>query len=362
MNYDFSDIEPFSDSQLPEAARFIEQHPNFEAMIGGLPESIDRQTLLNNIKSVTTIDEWQRKIMIPIMETLMRSTTTQVTIDGLNKLDPNQSYLFVSNHRDIVLDAAILDVLFVRNGFPTAELSFGDNLIANDFVFTIAKINKMFPIHRSGSKREQYLGLMKTSAYIHHVIKEKHSSVWIAQRNGRTKDGNDRTEQGLIKMFSLSGDPDFVKCMGSLNIVPVALSYEIEPCADLKVKENYIKLTEGHYEKAKDEDMRSIITGALQPKGALHYQICDPITPQELAECQQQALDGDKNAPFLALTKLIDHRIHQGYHLFQSNIDAYNQLMATNALGEQDSLLSLERMKLLMYAYPVINKHKQQSK
>ncbi len=361
MQYDFSDIEPFSDSQIPEAARFIEQHPNFEALLGGLPQSIDRHTLLNNIRNVTTVDEWQRKIMIPIMETVMRSTTTQVTIDGLDKLDPQQSYLFVSNHRDIVLDAAILDVLFVRHGFPTAEVSFGDNLIANDFVLTIAKTNRMFPIHRSGSKREQYLGLMKTSAYIHHVIKEKHSSVWIAQRNGRTKDGNDRTEQGLMKMFALCSNDDFVSCMGSLHIVPIALSYEIEPCADLKVKENYIRITQGHYEKAKDEDMRSIITGALQPKGALHYQICDPITRLELEDCQRLALDGDKNAPFLALANLIDQRIHQGYHIFPSNLDAYNQLSANNAITDDGtSPLTLDQMKLRMYANPVINQRKAQ--
>lgn len=359
MNIDFSDIEPYDDNHAAEAMQYIEQHPFLDMILDGLKLNVDREQFRAQVRSIRTVEEFQSQYMKMFVEQIMKNTSKGVTIEGLDQLDPTRQYLFISNHRDIVLDAAMLDVIFVQNDFPTCEISFGDNLLSDEFVGQIARCNRMFPIHRTGSKREQYERLIKTSQYIHYAINEKRVSVWIAQRNGRTKDGDDRTEQGLMKMFAMGQSDSFVDCMDSLHIVPIAISYEIEPCAERKVREIYIRQKEGHYEKEKDEDMRSVIEGALQDKGAIHYTICRPIERKELEACAATANDGDKNKPFLSLANLIDSRIHLGYHLHPTNINAYNVLQQWkqfNLIPEEGH--TMEELRMLLYANPVINQKK----
>ena len=359
MDFDFSDIEPFDDKQAAQSIHNIDQHPLLGDILESLHFDIDLDQFRAQLQSIHTVEEFQLRFMQPLVQQIMKTTTNGVTIDGLEQLDPTRQYLFISNHRDIVLDAAVLDVLFVQHDFPTCEISFGDNLMVNEFAIQLARCNRMFPIHRTGSKREQYEALIKTSQYIHYAMKHKRASIWIAQRNGRTKDGNDRTEQGLIKMFTMGQEESFVDCMDSLNIVPLAISYEIEPCAERKIRETFIRQQQGHYEKAKDEDMRSVSEGALQDKGKVHYTVCRPIDREELKACAATANDGDKNAPFLALANLIDQRIHLGYHLHESNLNAYNELqqwMQHNTLHEGHH--SMEELRMLLYANPVINQQR----
>ena len=216
-------------------------------------------------------------VMRPLVYQIVQRSMSSFTYDGLENISADKCYLFVSNHRDITLDAGLLDVALIANGIKTPEIGFGNNLMKNDFMIDLFRLNKMFTIIRDGSRREFYNNSVFLSNYIHHVLFEKGSSVWIAQRNGRTKNGDDRTDQGLLKMFSMAGTGDFEADFNKLNIVPVAISYEYEPCDLMKSVAEYTSST-GIYEKTQHEDVVSIMMGISQQKGDVHLHFCKPIT------------------------------------------------------------------------------------
>ena len=201
-----------------------------------------------------------------------------------------------------------------------------------DFVIDIAKINKMFKIARSGSAKDFYRDSILASEYMRHVINDKKESVWIAQRNGRTKDGDDKTELGVLKMFSLSSDKAFVENFAELNITPIAISYEYEPCDFLKTMELYISSFQ-KYVKEPGEDLRSIIAGIMQQKGKINISVTPSITREELEYCDQF----EKNAKFTHLAEIIDKRIYQNYKLFKNNYIAYDILNGTHTYEDQYS-------------------------
>jgi len=266
------------------------------------------------VECVKSCDEFQMLIMRPLIYQIIKRSMPQFTYEGLEHLEKGKHYLFVSNHRDITLDAALLDYVLLNNGYVSPEVGFGNNLIKNDMIADIFRLNKMFTILRGGTRREFYNNSLYLSSYIHYALFEKGESVWIAQRNGRTKDGDDRTDQGLLKMFSMAGSGDFETEFNRLQIVPVAVSYEYEPCDRAKTVETYVSQS-GIYTKSANEDMLSIMQGILQQKGAGHICICDPITPEEVAHCASL----NKNECFAGLATIIDQRIHQGYKLFKTN-------------------------------------------
>ncbi len=319
--YDFSSIEPYTAEQVPAAIARLAHHPMFRRLAKTMNPNADVDTFASLMECISTCDELQYMIMRPLMFQLMKRSMNKFSVDGLDKLDRTKSYLFVSNHRDITLDAALLDVVFLNNGYKTPEIGFGNNLMQNDFMVDIFRLNKMFTIIRDGSRREFYNNSVFLSNYIRHVLLEKQCSVWIAQRNGRTKDGNDRTDQGLLKMFSMAGNGNFEEDFNLLNIVPVAVSYEFEPCDTMKTLAVYTSLT-GLYVKSPHEDVISIMTGISQQKGDVHISICDPISPGEVARCAALV----KNERFNALAKVIDDRIHSNYKLHKTNYIAYDLL------------------------------------
>lgn len=300
-----------------------------------------------------------------------KTTMHRFSCEGIDQLENDKSYLFVSNHRDITLDAAMLNMLLIRHNLPACEISFGDNLIANPLIADLTRINRMFPIARGGSRREFYEASMHVSQYIRYALNEKHRSVWIAQRNGRTKDGNDHTEPGLIKMLTMAGPSDFMSSIDELNIVPIAVSYEFEPCAKRKVLELQTTLRDGHYQKAPNEDVESVLEGLLQPKGDVHFCFCKPISHEEIASCmtatgtsdipENKTTSGIKNAPYLALAELLDHRIHEGYKLHSTNLEAYNVLKYQGQMmcNSDTSYINFDEVTddllLHLYAKPVEN-------
>ncbi len=261
--FDFSSIEPYSAAEVPVAINRLVQNPMFGRWVRTMNPNIDVASFAAMVECVTTCDEFQFMIMRPLVHQIIKKSMTKFSYSGLDYLDSNKAYLFVSNHRDITLDAALLDSIFLGKQVKTPEVGFGNNLMQNEMIVDIFRLNKMFTIIRDGSRREFYNNSCFLSAYIRHVLTEKHNSVWIAQRNGRTKDGNDHTDQGLLKMFSMAGTGDFEADFNSLQIVPVAVSYEIEPCGRTKALENYVSLN-GIYTKAHNEDMMSIMAGSTQ--------------------------------------------------------------------------------------------------
>jgi glycerol-3-phosphate O-acyltransferase len=290
------------------------------------------------MECITTCDELQYMVMRPLVYQIVKRSMTSFTHSGLENLEKGKPYLFVSNHRDITLDASLLDVVLLSNGFTTPEIGFGNNLMQNEFMVDLFRLNKMFTIIRDGSRREFYNNSVFLSHYISHVLHEKKSSVWIAQRNGRTKDGDDRTDQGLLKMFSMAGTGDFEKDFVNMNIVPVAISYEYEPCDTMKAIATYTSLT-GIYEKSRHEDVLSIVSGISQPKGDVHIHFCEPVSQEEIAQCASY----NKNERFSALAHLMDKRIHNGYKLHPTNYIAADLLNSSARFEEHYSTEQMEK-------------------
>ncbi len=308
----FDDIRPYTDAEIPAAMQRIVAYPEFRAVSGYLFPDRPFDEVAALLTSSRTVEEFQSRFMVPVVEALMAKTTDGVTVEGLEKLDPGQGYLFVSNHRDIVLDAAFLQVLLRRAGLRTSEITFGANLMQGGLVVDFGKSNKMFRVERPStvsSPRAFLTSSVRLSEYIRWTITEKGESVWIAQRNGRTKDGVDATDQGIIKMFSLAGD------ILDLHIVPLAVSYEWEPCDVLKAAELTALERDRYYEKKPGEDLKSILTGITQPKGRVHYTVCDPVTPEDLAPWQ----DLPVNTFCRETAGLIDRRIRAGYKIWPNN-------------------------------------------
>ena len=274
----------------------------------------------NRIRSFKTVREFQHDTMRRVNEQIIARSITDFSVSGLERLSPDKHYLFISNHRDIMLDASLLQYYFVVNGFDTTEITFGANLMMHPVVIDVGKCNKMFKVARPGGDiKEFYRNSMHLSEYIRFTIKEKGQSVWIAQRNGRTKDGIDRTEPALVKMISYSGDrKNPVESLAEMNIVPISISYEWEPCAWMKAREMAMR-EQGPYTKEAGEDTRSIISGITGQKGRVHLSICKPLGHEEL-----EAMNGD----FHKVAQLIDQRIAEAYRLWPNNLIARHMLDA----------------------------------
>lgn len=338
MDFDFSSIEPYNNEEVPKAIARLAHNPMFARLVKTMNPKVDVGSFAALMECITTCDELQYMVMRPLIHQIVQRSAKSFTYSGLEHLKRGEAYLFVSNHRDITLDASLLDVALISNGFKTPEIGFGNNLMKNDFIIDLFRLNKMFTIIRDGSRREFYNNSVFLSNYIHHVLFEKHSSVWIAQRNGRTKNGDDRTDQGLLKMFSMAGTGDFEADFNKLQIVPVAVSYEYEPCDLMKAVAEYTSLT-GIYEKTAHEDMLSIMMGISQQKGDIHLTFCKPITPDEVAQCASLV----KNERFAALAEVIDKRIHKNYKLHKTNYIAADLLKGHAEFDDHYSTAELEK-------------------
>ncbi|MDR3261592.1 MAG: acyltransferase [Tannerella sp.] len=302
-----SAMQRIADSKyLPEIAKFI------------FPEK-ETGEVREMLRQVRTTDEFQAQFMYCFNQAVIDKFTDQFTFDGITHMSTEKRYLFVSNHRDIMLDSSLLQYLLFRNRFRTTEITFGSNLMSSQLLIDIGKSNKMFTVIRGGNLRDFYKNSMHLSEYIRHTITEKKESVWIAQRNGRTKDGNDATDQGIIKMFCMSKPSDPVRAIGELNIIPVAVSYQIEPCDLFKTRELYLSLGGKKYVKQENEDLNSILTGITQPKGNVHISICEPLREQEFSP-----VASPPNEFYKKVASLIDKRIHKGYKLHSNNYIAHD--------------------------------------
>ena len=315
---EFDSIRPFVDEELPAAMQRIVSHPDFPSVAKFIYPNEPVDAVKQRLLAIRTIEEFQLHTMRDIIQRVIRQSITEFTWEGTEYLDPDQSYLFVSNHRDIVLDAFLLQLILDSIGMSPSHITFGANLMQHPLVVDAGKCNKMFRVDRGGSLKSFYHSLKLVSSYIRFVVSDLHESVWIAQRNGRTKDGIDGTEASLVKMFAMSGEEDDLTNLETLNIVPVSVSYEWEPCDSLKAIELSLRQN-GNYQKAPDEDLRSILTGIRQPKGRTHIAINKPITKDDLLSYSRK--DGDF---YKWVASLIDKRIITGYKLFPNNYIAHD--------------------------------------
>ena len=321
----FDDIRPYYPEEIPAAMQRMADSEVVPAIAQYL--EIPADALRERLRSITSLRELQLGLLKEVLETLFRKTTTGFDWSGVENIDEKKPYLFVSNHRDIVLDAMFLQYILNEAGQNTCQITFGSNLMCHPFVIDFGKVNKMFRTERGGTPKEFYNSMMHMSEYMRHVITEVHESVWIAQRNGRTKNGIDATDPAIIKMFGMSRRDNRVVSLAELNIVPVAVSYEWESCDKLKL---YLTKKNGHYEKKPNEDLNSILTGIMQPKGHVHFHICPVVTEADLL-----ALNDCSSGEFYKrVAELMDSRINPHFYLHPNNYIAYDLRSGSDTYAE----------------------------
>ena len=317
----FDDIRPYYEEEIPAAMQRIAAHESFPKLAQFVFPNQEVEKVREMVAAIRTIEDFQHQVMNVFNHEVIRRSIQTFTFDGLNRIEHNKAYLYVSNHRDIVLDSSLLQTILHENHFDTTEITFGANLMQGQLIVDIGKSNKMFRVERGATPKEFYKLSLHLSEYIRHTIQEGRS-VWIAQRNGRTKNGDDKTDQGIIKMFSMSGTGDKVQTLAELNILPISVSYEWESCDIEKAIELYIKGETGSYQKKPGEDIRSIMTGILQFKGRVHFEICPPIDPSELVSLHPLT----QNEYHQQVARLIDRRICEHYRLWPNNYIAHDML------------------------------------
>lgn len=341
----FEDTRPYFDYEIPAAISRVASNPFFDTIVRYLFPDTDVQQFKADFLQISTIDGFQHKVMLNAIRSIVQRTCSGFTWEGFEALDQQHRYMFIANHRDILLDAALLQVTLDANHLRTSEITFGSNLMQGEIVIDIGKMNKMFKIVRGGTVHDFYRNAMEVSSYMRHALLEKGESVWIAQRSGRTKDGNDKTESAVLKMFHISSDKPFVENLNMLNITPVAISYEYEPCDFLKTQELYISQYQ-KYIKEPGEDLHSILQGIMQQKGGIHLCATPTITMEELAECDKL----EKNFKFAKLAEIIDQRIYSSYKLWKTNYMAHDLLTCTRTYSDRYTPAELERFTEYMHS------------
>ncbi|WP_207061699.1 1-acyl-sn-glycerol-3-phosphate acyltransferase [Motiliproteus sp. SC1-56] len=360
----YQDIRPYHDDEVPGVLAGLLKNAEFVSALGqfrfprlsrfapSLVNQLVRFALGRQLAGVRTVAGMQ-DVIAAYMGKMIERTTHRVTFSGLEGLDANKAYLFISNHRDIAMDPAFVNWGLYHHGMQTVRIAIGDNLLKKPYVSDLMRLNKSFIVKRSVKGREKLKALMELSGYISHSIDSGHS-IWIAQREGRAKDGNDFTDPAIIKMFYMGkkkSTPDFAEAVRELNIVPVSIAYQYDPCDALKARELQALASEGAYEKGQYEDIESIAQGITGFKGDVHVAFGQPMS-------------GDYETPE-ALAEAIDREIIGNYHLHASNRVAADEAEAVDdadrkAFEERLQRVSAECRPWLkaMYANPALNKQK----
>ena len=378
---DFSDIAPYDDECFHQKMETLVKDPGFlHAVYYTMPKD-DVPALIEDLLKIDNKYDFQHQVMFPFLEMLAKTTTAGISLGGVKYYNPALNYVFITNHRDIVLDASFLNLAFMRRGMPTSEVAIGNNLLVFDWITDLVRLNKSFIVKRNTGLREGLLAAKKLSAYIHHAILDKHESVWIAQREGRAKDSSDHTQESLVKMLALGGEGSFMEKLEESNLMPVSISYEFDPNDYLKVKEFLMKRRNPNFKKSQRDDLFSMETGLLQFKGHVHFQLTPRINPK----LDQLGEFPDVNTAAKYVGCLIDQAIHRSYENFPINYIAFDMLHHTerfskkytpeqrveteNYFNNQLNKIDIEdvtpderefmlEMMLVMYANPLKNKLK----
>ena len=376
MTLDFSDIRYYTDEEFREIRMKFAAEPGIVEMMQYFFPKKTREEVFEFFESLETLREFQLTFVVPIINEIVKRTTTAFTASGIENLDTSKKYLFISNHRNIVLDSALMNYYLFgvfKDKFTTTANAIGHNLLVKPIVSYLLRSNKSFIVKRALKAHEMLLSSQQLSAYMRKLIVEDESSVWIAQREGRTKNGDDRTQTGLIKMLSMSGDKDFVQNFSELQIVPVSISYEFDPCDVHKVYERLIVEGGQEYVKGPMEDYESMKRGTMGWKGRIHIHFGKEIMREDYQRIDPEIPLNKKVKEF---TEYIDKQIHLNYKLFPINYFAADQLHQGDTYADfytlEEKELYLQQMKeklattegddaqkrriyLEMYANPVLN-------
>lgn len=323
---EFKDIRPFEPEELPEAIDRLFSSEQFRSILPYIFPEIPVETLHQKMKEVKNSMEFQRVFSYKFVYWVLNKTAKSVSFNS-DAIDKSKNFTFLSNHRDIVLDSAILDVLLIDAGFDTScEIAIGDNLLSLPWVKDLVRINKSFIVERGLPPRQMLIASKRLSNYMHFVITNKNENIWIAQREGRAKDSNDRTQEALLKMLTIGGEGSLAEKLKEMHIVPLAISYEYDPCDYLKAMEFQLKRDNPEYKKSAQDDIVSMQTGLMGYKGRIHYHSAGCI------DSFLESLDSElsKNDFYAIVAQHIDQQIHTNYRLYANNYIALDLLENNN--------------------------------
>ncbi|MGD9329377.1 MAG: 1-acyl-sn-glycerol-3-phosphate acyltransferase [Cyclobacteriaceae bacterium] len=339
----FDDIRPYEDHEVGALVEKVLKLSFYNTLIRRFFPGKDPDKLKLAFLRINSIYDFQVKVIYPILKKLINDTSTGLTYSGFDKLKKGIPNLFISNHHDIILDPSVLNMLLYENGFNTTKVAIGDNLLRKEWIRDLARLNKSFIVHRSPSGKEAYYYSQRLSNYIKKTIIDDKESVWIAQREGRAKDGNDITQVSLLKMLAYGGEESRFEYLKSLNFLPTAISYEFDPCDILKVRESIAKEKNLHYEKNEKEDEISMVTGLTGFKGRIHISIGNVIQ-NEFDEILHHETPKEQ---FSALAAIIDEQIQSNIKLWPTNYIAYDLLMGIDSFNEEYT--DEEKQKYIQY-------------
>lgn len=373
---EFDEIRPYTSDELPQAIEELISDPAFQMVINYLYPDTPFDLLAAKMRQCKTNLDFQMAFGYGFIKDIAKEHCDSLTIDYSDIRDKSLSYSFVSNHRDIILDAAFLSILLVDYGMNTVEIAIGDNLLVYPWIKKLVRINKSFIVQRALTMRQMLESSKRMSRYIHYAITEKHENVWIAQREGRAKDSNDRTQDSVLKMLAMGGEGGFIDSLKELRIIPLSISYEYDPCDYLKAQEFQLKRDNPDYKKTPQDDLLNMQTGLFGYKGRVHFQTAGYLN--DFLETLDQ--ERPKTELFACVSDWIDRSIHMHYRLYPGNYVAYdwwkqehrflgthyseadrlkfetyiNGQLAKVELSDKDEAFLLDRM-LAMYANPLIN-------
>ncbi|MFV8342856.1 1-acyl-sn-glycerol-3-phosphate acyltransferase [Flavobacterium sp. XS2P39] len=373
----FDAIRPFYDAEINEALQDVIHHPMMKALMNFSFPDVADEVWKEQLRKTHSIRDFQCNFIYQSVQKVLEKSSEGLTTSGFEKLEPNTSYLFISNHRDILLDTTLLNASLFEHGLVMTASAIGDNLVKKSFLKTLAKLNRNFLVQRGLTPREMLQSSKLLSEYIGHLLLHENRSVWIAQREGRTKDGNDATNPGVLKMLGMASDEkNLMDYFKKVKIIPVSISYEYDPTDALKMPQLMAEANNEVYIKEKNEDFMTILSGALGQKKRIHIHVGKVLD----TEIDAIIVESDtSNKQIVALAQVIDDAILSNYHLWPTNYIAYDIVNKTNIYShlytenekslferrlemriDHDNPIALEGF-LAMYANPVVNKLKYQN-
>ena len=370
----FDAIRPFYDTEVNDAIRSSVNHPMMKAIMNFTFPELEDEIWKEQLKRTHSIRDFQCNFIYKALKKVLEKSSDGLSTSGFEKLQKNTSYLFISNHRDIILDTSLLNACLFEHGLVMTASAIGDNLVKRDFMNTLAKLNRNFLVQRGLSPRELLQSSKLMSEYIGQLLLRENRSVWIAQREGRTKDGNDATHSGVLKMLAMGSDePNLMDYFKKIKIVPVSISYEYDPTDALKMPQLIAEAKNEIYIKEKNEDFVTLLSGIIGQKKRIHIHV-GAVLDKELDAIKVEF--DNSNKQIQALAQAIDDSILQSYKLWPTNYIAYDLLHKTdsykNQYTEDEKSLFERRLELkidqnnqqmvdsflAMYANPVVNKSK----
>ncbi|MDR0832587.1 MAG: 1-acyl-sn-glycerol-3-phosphate acyltransferase [Candidatus Symbiothrix sp.] len=326
----FDDIRSYRDDEMPRIVDLLLKDPEFKRIIESVMPTVTWEDFSKKLRSYKTVAALQAGMISDFIFDLVGKSSADADCSGLENVIPGTAYTFISNHRDIVLDSALLCVLLCKYGRDTTEIAIGDNLLSYPWIERFVRLNKSFIVRRGVSGRQMLENSALMSHYIHEEVEKHNKSVWIAQREGRAKDSNDRTQESVLKMLAMGGDSNFLTSIKSLNISPLSLSYEYDPCDFLKAKEFQLKRDNPEFKKTEKDDLFNMKTGLFGYKGRIHFQFGKAINPS--IETIDTSLS--RNEQVATVAHLIDTEIFRNYTLYPGNYIAYDRLWGHGICGD----------------------------